>query len=183
MNRNLDGTELTRAQLIDLALRSGMSPMKVSRDVKTHVFHSASRQLRWEMWCRGELVLDTRPIDRAPTTDVLDWDVIEFLTTMRRPVPASWDTFVCFVESTPGEGCFTEPTVVTRVEVLSPHGERRHPRRSPDGRRARPLPCPCRDRLDQLLTQEVTCPRPSQPLGKSPNGSTTTPVTPGSCTG
>lgn len=80
MNRNLDGTLLTREQLITLALQAGMPPMKVATDTKTHVFADASRNLRFRMWCRGELLLDTRPEPRPSRPVTVDWEIVRFLT-------------------------------------------------------------------------------------------------------
>lgn len=34
-------------------------------------------------------------------------------------MPLPEDIFVVYVESTPGEGCFDQPTIVSRVEVLA----------------------------------------------------------------
>lgn len=78
MNRNLDGSELTRDQLIALALEAGFPAANVTRDVKTFVFSEASRRLRLAMFMRGELVLDTRPVDRPATNVVtVDWDFVD----------------------------------------------------------------------------------------------------------
>ncbi len=82
MNRNLDGTQLTREQLIDLAIEAGMPRSKVTRDVKTWEFRNASRQLRHEMFWRGELNLNTRDVwtQPAPVTPTVDAEMVAFFT-------------------------------------------------------------------------------------------------------
>lgn len=80
MNRNLDGTALSRTQLIDLAVASGHDRSKFTIDVKTGMIVHLSRNLRFGMFSRGELLLDTRHEDlpaRAPLT--LDREVLAFL--------------------------------------------------------------------------------------------------------
>ena len=66
MNKNLDGTDLTREKLRTFALEAGMSPEKDTRDTKTGVFHHESRTVRYARWMRGELVLDTRTPNNHP---------------------------------------------------------------------------------------------------------------------
>lgn len=78
MNRNLDGSPLTREQLIDLALKAGFPKANVTRDVKTWVFSEASRKLRLAMFMRGELVLDTSPLPQPePFVCQVDWDFVD----------------------------------------------------------------------------------------------------------
>jgi hypothetical protein len=76
MNRNLNGTPLTRADLIALALEAGMPASKITVDAKTWVFAEASRDLRFAMWARGELVLDTRPEPRVAPSNAVDWEIV-----------------------------------------------------------------------------------------------------------
>lgn len=64
MNRNLDGSQLSRTQLIDLAVASGHDRAKFTTDFKTAMLPHLSSALRHAMWARGELVLDTRPVER-----------------------------------------------------------------------------------------------------------------------
>lgn len=81
MNRNLDGTPLSREQLLDLALEAGMSPEKNTLDAKTSVFIDESRGLRHAMFMRGELVLDTRPVPRPSRLPLqVDWVLVAFIT-------------------------------------------------------------------------------------------------------
>lgn len=81
MNRHLDGTELTRSDLMALALEAGMPALQATSNTKTWVFVEESRDLRWKMWCRGELLLDTRPRAAAPRRSLtVDWEVVELLT-------------------------------------------------------------------------------------------------------
>ena len=83
MNRNLDGTPLSRADLIALALEAGMPASKVSIDTKTWVFTEASRELRFRLWARGELLLDTRPVARPTPSVTVDEEMVAFLTAGR----------------------------------------------------------------------------------------------------
>lgn len=78
MNKNLDGTDLSREQLMELALRAGMSPEKCTRDVKTWVFRFESRHLRHEMFMRGELLLDTSGEHVPGPLPTVDPEVVAF---------------------------------------------------------------------------------------------------------
>lgn len=80
MNKNLDGTALSRTQLIDLAVASGHDRSKFTLDVKTGMIVHLSRALRFAMFSRGELLLDTRPVARpARASLTLDREVLAFL--------------------------------------------------------------------------------------------------------
>lgn len=88
MNRTNDGRLLERADFIALALEAGMPASKVSTDTKTFVFIDASRRLRFEMWTRGELTLDTsEPFVPAPPPRV-NWEAVEALTNGAVRAPA-----------------------------------------------------------------------------------------------
>lgn len=77
MNRNLDGSELTRRQLIALAVQAGFPEANITRDMKTWVFSEASRKVRLAMFMRGELVLDTRPVARPAKVLTVDWEFVD----------------------------------------------------------------------------------------------------------
>lgn len=80
MNKNPDGTALSRTQLIDLAVASGHDRSKFTIDVKTAMIVHLSRNLRFAMFARGELLLDTRPAPAAtPKSLTVDREVLAFL--------------------------------------------------------------------------------------------------------
>lgn len=82
MRCHLDGTELTRDDLVALAVKAGFPESSVTRQVKTWVFAHESRKLRFDMWCRGELLLTSglRPEARPVTAPAVDWEMVAFLT-------------------------------------------------------------------------------------------------------
>ena len=85
MNRNLQGVELSREELKALSFSKrvdgtvGMTPEQFATEMKTSVLWEASRQVRFEMFWRGELVLDTRPTERPVKSLEVDWEVVNFL--------------------------------------------------------------------------------------------------------
>ena len=67
MNRNLDGSELSIAQLIGIADDAGLDHDAVVSKIAGHGPHMArshlldlTRAARYDMWQRGSLTLDTR---------------------------------------------------------------------------------------------------------------------------
>jgi hypothetical protein len=69
VNRNLDGSSLTRGQLIEIAVHAGHDREAVMARIAGHGdivalshLHDMTRQERYEMFWRGELTLDSRPV-------------------------------------------------------------------------------------------------------------------------
>lgn len=82
MNRNLEGKIFSRAELIEMAVSIGaVEAHKITRDMKTHVFHDMTREHRLAMFMRGEAILDTRPEPtRKRARPTVDVEVVRFLT-------------------------------------------------------------------------------------------------------
>ena len=81
MNRTVEGKPFTRAELVAMAVECGaVTEAEVTRDMKTHVFERATRKHRFEMFMRGEAVLDTRPIERPFVAPTVDMEMVAFLT-------------------------------------------------------------------------------------------------------
>lgn len=85
--RHLDGRPLTVDELLDIAAEAGLDVIGLrhacgelhNENASRSLVSFATRAAQHDLWARGELLLDTRPVSRPVITHSIDVEVFEFL--------------------------------------------------------------------------------------------------------